>query len=207
VIAYFSGMLVALTMTLSVGPGLLLYFQACIRNGFVAGMAVLFGLWVSDISIISITIFGYTQFIATINNQRIVAILCAIILLLFGVVQWIKKPSLALQANLTETSGQKTKLLKGLISGFLINTSNPFVYVFWMTLVGIVSVDFGTRTQPFFIFFTGLFSSACAFDTIKCFTFSKVKIYFKPAQLTWVNRIAGSGLVVAAIVIASKAFL
>ncbi len=204
---FFAGSLVALTMTLSVGPGLLLYFQACVRSGFVAGMAVLLGLWVSDTAIISITVLGCTQFLTKVNNQRWASVVCAVILFVFGLTQWIRKPAVTVPMNGIGTMEQQPKLFRGFISGFLINSSNPFVYVFWMTVVGIAGVNFCMRTQPFFIFFIGLFSCALTFDTTKCFIFSRVKVYFKPALIVIVNRIAGTALIVAAIVVVSKAFL
>lgn len=204
---FFAGLLVALTMALSVGPGLMLYFHASVRRGFVAGLAVLAGLWISDFGFITICYLGTAQLLNTVHNQHIAAIVCASILLIFGLMQWTKNPIAASRPTSNDIVGKRTRLLTDVLSGFLINTSNPFVFIFWMTVVGIAGVNFGVRTQSFYTFFIGLVSSAMFLDTTKCFVFSKITVHFNSTALKWINRVVGGLLLLAAAVILYKAYL
>ena len=203
---FFYGMLVAGTMTCSVGPGLMLYFQASVSRGFVAGLAVLSGLWTSDLAIITVSWFGVMQILKTVHNQHIAALVSAIVLVGFGFLQWIISPGVDSQPTPGVPATVQPKLLKGFLSGFLINSCNPFVFAFWTTVVGIAGVNFGMRTQPFFTFFIGLVSCAIVFDTTKCFIFSRITFHFNSAVLLWINRVVGSALILAAIVIVYKSF-
>lgn len=199
-------MLVAVTMTCSVGPGLMLYFQASVCRGFVAGLAVLSGLWISDLSIITVSYFGIFQILKTVHNQPIAAIVSSSILAGFGLAQWTKKPNAAFLSTRSGSGAIQFNLLKGFFSGFLVNSCNPFVYAFWMTLLGIAGVNFGMRTRSFFFFFIGLVSCAMFFDTTKCFIFSKLTFHFNSTVLPWINRVVGSALILAAAVIVYKSF-
>lgn len=202
-----AGMLVALTMTVSVGPGLVMYFQATVNRGFAAGLSVLSGLWISDFGFITISLLGISRLLNTVHNQHIAAIACSTALVVFGLTQWIKKPAALAGSGPHRGLGQKTSLATGFLSGFMINSSNPFVFVFWMTLVSLAGVNFGVRTQSFYAFFIGLIACGLIFDISKCFIFSKITVYFNPIVLTRINRIAGSVVMAGAIAIICKSFV
>jgi threonine/homoserine/homoserine lactone efflux protein len=200
------GVLTALTMTLGVGPGLLLYFQASVSRGFFSGLAVLSGLWVSDFCFIAIGFFGVAPLLTSISHQRTGAFVCAGILFIFGLVQLAKKP-ISLNQSASGQERKNKKVLKGFLAGFLINSSNPFVLVFWMTLMGFAGVNFGVKTLSFYAFFIGLISFALFFDITKCFIFSKISIHLNPSILGWIQRIAGVALILAAVFVLGKTFL
>jgi threonine/homoserine/homoserine lactone efflux protein len=88
-----AGLLVALLMTLGIGPSLLLYFQATIQRGFIAGLAVLSGIWVSDIGFVFVNYLGISQIFNTVPHQRIAAVISASVLLALGSMQWMRKPA------------------------------------------------------------------------------------------------------------------
>jgi threonine/homoserine/homoserine lactone efflux protein len=203
---FFYGMLVAVTMACSVGPGLILYFQAAVNRGFVSGLAVLAGLWASDLTIITVSWFGVMELLKNMHNQQIAAVVGATVLVGFGLMQWIKNPAVVPQSKAEETAAVRPKKLKGFLSGFFINSCNPFIYAFWTTIVGIAGVNFGMRTRSFFAFFIGLVSCAMLFDATKCFIFSKIKVRFNSIVLKWVNRVVGSALILAAAGILYKSF-
>lgn len=199
-------MLVAVTMACSVGPGLMLYFQAAVNRGFVSGLAVLAGLWASDLSIITVSWFGVMELLKNMHNQRIAAVVGATVLVGFGLLQWIKSPAVVPQSTVVSPAAVRPRVLKGFFSGFFINSFNPFIYAFWTTVVGIAGVNFGMRTGSFFVFFIGLVSCAMLFDATKCFIFSKITFRFNSAVLNWINRVVGSALILAAGVMIYKSF-
>ena len=75
---------------------------------------------------------------------------------------------------------------------------------YWVTLVGLTGANFGFRTHSFYLFLSGIFLGEILCDTAKCFLFSRITVHFNTAVLTWTNRVAGSALIIAAVVIVCK---
>jgi L-lysine exporter family protein LysE/ArgO len=202
-----AGLLVALLMTLGIGPSLLLYFQATIQRGFIAGLAVLSGIWVSDIGFVFVNYLGISQIFNTVPHQRIAATISASVLLVLGSMQWIRKPAPVGCPNFPPPEAPRLQHSRGFLSGFIVNSSNPLLLAYWMTLIGMTGANFGFRTDSFYSFLAGIFLGEVLCDTAKCFAFSRIRVRVNPLLAAWINRIAGSAMMVAAIAIVCKSFV
>jgi hypothetical protein len=65
--------------------------------------------------------------------------------------------------------------------------TNPFVYVFWMTLMSIAALNFGFRTYPFFVYLFGAVGTALCFDIAKSYLFSRFKTGLQSKVMTRIN--------------------
>lgn len=212
---FIAGMLVAFPMTLGVGPSLVLYFQATIQRGFGAGLAVLSGIWVSDIGFIFINYLGISHIFTTVSNQRIGAVASAAVLLVLGCVQWVKKPVPIPCSNDSSAPGAqsraklraKPKVTRDFLSGFVVNSSNPALLAYWITLIGLTGANFGFKTHSSYSFLAGIFLGELLCDTAKCLAFSRINLRLNSRLHSWVNRLAGSALIVAAAGIVLKSFV
>jgi L-lysine exporter family protein LysE/ArgO len=212
---FIAGMLVAFPMTLGVGPSLVLYFQATIQRGFGAGLAVLSGIWVSDIGFIFVNYLGISHIFTTVSNQRIAAVASAGVLVVLGCVQLVRKPvpipcskgSSVPGAQSIALSRAKSKVTRDFLSGFIVNSSNPALLAYWMTLIGLTGANFGFRTHSSYSFLAGIFLGELFCDTVKCLAFTRINLRLNPLLHSWVNRIAGSALIVAAAGIVLKSFV
>jgi threonine/homoserine/homoserine lactone efflux protein len=202
---FLAGMLVALPMTLGVGPSLLLYLQATMQRGFYAGLSVLSGIWLSDIGFVFVNYLGISHFFSCAPNQRIAAGVSASVMLIFGSLQWVRKPApVGCSAVSAPAPRERSKATRDFFSGLIINSSNPMLLAYWVTLVGLTGANFGFRTHSFYLFLSGIFLGEILCDTAKCFLFSRITVHFNTAVLTWTNRVAGSALIIAAVVIVCK---
>ena len=197
------GMLTALIMTLGVGPGMLINFHTSVRRGFAGGVSVVAGLYVSDLIFIAINYFGLLNLIQSFRHRHAAGIVCGAILCVFGISMALKRQkTVADPADTTPLPGAGG-LLKSFLSGLLVNLTNPFVFVFWMTLMGIAALDFGVRTPPFFVYFATVVGTALCLDITKSFLFSRfrLKLGLNAPLMAWIGRGIGAALVVAGIVI------
>ena len=64
------GIFTAFIMTVGVGPGMLINFHTSLRRGFVAGLSVVAGLYLSDSIFIAINYFGIFHLIQSFHHQR-----------------------------------------------------------------------------------------------------------------------------------------
>jgi len=206
---FLTGLLMALPITLGVGPSLVLYFQATLHRGFNAGLAVLSGIWVSDIGFIFINYFGISHIFIAPANHRIAAIASAAILLVFGFVQWVSKPATVACTGTMPAALPRArfKTTRDFLSGFIVNTSNPLLLAYWITLIGLTGANFGFKTASSYSFLAGIFLGEIFCDTAKCLAFSRINVRFNPRALAWVNRIAGSAMMLGAVVIVCKSFV
>ena len=203
-LAFLSGMLVSLSLALSIGPGLALQFQACVQRGFCGGMAVIVARYISDGTLLCLSYIGILQIVASSRNQFLSGIVGGVACIGFGLMFLLKKTNYTFSPVALPTYKNPSSFFSYFFASLVINTMNPFVVLFWMGLVAIASANFGIHSASFFYFFIGLLCSALAFDFLKCFLFSQIKMRLKPRYFRWVNRFTGIALLIAGIVLLGK---
>ena len=202
--ALFAGMIVSLSLALSIGPGVALQFQASLQRGFLAGMTVVVARFISDIALLVLSSIGVLQVIASTRNQMIGALAGGVACLGFGLVFLLKKSNYTFSPVKLPTDKSPQSFFSYFFASLMINTMNPFVVLYWMGLVALAGTNFGVQTSPFFYFFSGLLVSAFGFDILKCYLFSRMKMRLKPRYFRWLNRFTGIFLLVAGLVLLGK---
>jgi len=197
--AFLKGLLVSLTLALSIGPGLVLQFQASVQRGFRAGCAVLGGRYLSDITLLSLSYIGLLQIMTRGANQRFSGLAGSLALVVFGTGFFFKKADHSLDSSQRGKRRNATPLYSYFLSSLTINTMNPFVCVFWIGLVAVAGTMFGIHSKSMAHFFAGLITGAIGFDLIKCYAFSRMTFILKPGFLLWINRATGIALFLAGI--------
>jgi threonine/homoserine/homoserine lactone efflux protein len=201
------GILTALIMTVGVGPGMVLNLHTSLRRGFIGGLSVVCGLYISDGIFIAVNYFGVINLIKSFHHQRIGGIVCGAILCVIGVSMVVKKASdLALRPAAGQTPGAAS-LAKGFLSGFMVNITNPFVFVFWITLMSIATLNFGFRTYSFNVYFSTVIGAALSLDVTKSFLFSRIKTGLKASVMRRINQGMGGALACAGIVIICRSMV
>ena len=206
-VSFAKGMLTAFIMTVSVGPGMLINLHTSLRKGFIAGLSVVTGLYLSDGIFITINYFGVSHLIKAFHHQRIAGIACGAVLCIFGISMVLKK-----SFEITVSAGkvpvpENMGLFKGFISGFAVNMANPFVFLFWMTLMSIATLNFGFRTNAFFAFFAGVIGTALCLDISKSYLFSRIKTGIKSKVMARINHGIGTVLASAGIIIICRSIV
>jgi threonine/homoserine/homoserine lactone efflux protein len=202
--AFLTGMVVSLSLALSIGPGVALQFQACVQRSFFAGITVIIARFISDIALLALSYVGVLQVIASARNQTIGGIAGGLACLGFGLTFLLKKANYTFSPVEFPTYKSHQSFYSYFFASLFINTLNPFVALYWMGLVALVGTNFGVRTNQFYYFFIGLLVSAFGFDIVKCYLFSRIQMRFKPRYFRWLNRFTGIILLIAGIVLLGK---
>jgi len=195
----YDGILLGLTLSIlfGFGPALFALIQTSIHRGFWSGVTLAIGIFLSDVALVALCFLGAIKLISgTPGNNLLFGIASGAILIVFGIVTFFKRVSVTDSGELdTDNSpGTVTFLLKG----FFLNIANPFVWIFWMSIVGgFVNTysDSHDKVIRLLFFFSGTLLTVLIMDVLKCFGASKIKKYITAKFIEWVNRITGVGLV------------
>jgi threonine/homoserine/homoserine lactone efflux protein len=108
-----------------------------------------------------------------------------------GDVQQIKKP------------GPMTYILKG----FFMNFANPFIWIFWMGVVALVTSNYVDSPRHVYLFFTSALFTVLTTDFIKCFISHKIKRHLNNLILSRLNHTVGVVLTIFGLVLIVRVFL
>lgn len=132
--AIISGVTLGCILALSVGPVIFTIIKQSLVNGHTGGFSFVAGVWLSDIVMVVVA-NAFSQLVAEITEYTTVIAYCgAVFLLLMGIYYlFFKKVALRTDADGQSLRFSKREMMKIFSSGFLINTLNPSVLLFWIT--------------------------------------------------------------------------
>ena len=190
--AFYHGLLLGLVFLVSFGPIFFAIIETSINRGFWVAASIALGAMLSDASYIMLSFLGVTAFLESEKIHFIIGIIGGIVLIIIGAFTFIKKPKIErVQLVVPNGFGYFSYGAKG----FLINTLNPFVFIFWLSSMSIVSVEYPDSRPDRLIFFAGTIFVIFSSDLLKAFVANKIKLLLNERLMTWFNRIAGSVMI------------
>ncbi|MCO5231063.1 MAG: LysE family transporter [Chitinophagales bacterium] len=187
VIALFQGIGLGIVISIIVGPIFILILEETVKRGRKATFFLTFGLWVSDILIAYITYFGlYSVFE---NNQLDYKLgyIVAFLLIIIGITSIKTKNKVERQRDI-----QFFKSGNLFLKGFIINTFNPFVFLFWLGVASKVNFESKFETP---LFYFGIFATTVGADLTKIFFADKISQKLNPSLLSNLRAIGGALLI------------
>ncbi len=188
------GILLGLTLSIvfGFGPALFALIQTSIHRGFFSGVLLAIGIFLSDVALVALCFFGAIKLVSEPKNYLLFGIISGIILIVFGIVTFFRRVKVTGDGSLSNDNkpGPVTFLLKG----FFLNIANPFVWIFWMSVVMGVAASYKENIENLILFFSGTLLTVITMDILKCFASFKIKKYLTVKFIEWVNRLAGIGL-------------
>ncbi len=171
------------------GPAFFALIQTGLYRGFFAGVLLAFGVILNDLLIVTISILGATTILGGVENFAIVGIIGGMLLIIFGIFTYRKKTEIEDSENKLQIKTPHPIIY--IAKGFLLNAVNPFVWIFWISVVVGITARFNADTVKLIIFFAGTLSVVWFVDIIKTFAASKLKKIVTNKFLILVNKIAG----------------
>lgn len=204
----FQGMLLGLVLAITLGPAFFTIIQTSIDKGFMPAFEIAIGVSLSDIIVIFITYLGLSQVMENDIVKIYTGIAGGIILVLYGIYTYFKKPDVIKRRSKKNNPNRKSNFFTNLAKGFFLNIVNPFVILFWITIIGYVShtAPYGKMDEYAIMFFSGTIVTIFATDTLKSFIGYKIKKYLKPRVQLTINRIVGIVLVGFGLVLIMRLF-
>ena len=188
--AILKGLALGFILALSVGPIIFTIIKQSLDNGHKGGFSFVAGVWVSDIILVVLS-NTLTELVAKLlEHKRAIGFGGSAFLIAMGVFfVFFKKVSLG-----TDTEGKAIRFRKRdaarvFTSGFIINTLNPGVIVFWLGNATVLSITH-TLQERIIIFSVCLLVNMSA-DVGKVMMAGKLRSRLTLRTLSIINRISG----------------
>ncbi len=199
------GMILGLTLAIMLGPALFTLIQTSIHRGPYRGAVLAVGIFLSDLTLVWFCYLGATQILGDERNGLLFGIIGGIILIAFGIVTYLRKVQVASDDMLDNI--RKPGPVTYIFKGFFLNFANPFVWLFWMSVMVTVSASYGAKSFDVKLFFAGSLFTVFGTDLLKVFVANQLKKYLKTRFLIAINHTVGILLVVFGVFLMVKTFL
>jgi threonine/homoserine/homoserine lactone efflux protein len=194
---FLSGVLLGFTMAIMLGPALFSLLQTSIHRGFRAGMFMTFGIFLSDVLLVSLSYLGISSILTKPGSTILFGIIGGAVMILFGLFTFRKKSPIKTEPEPDVPMPiEPVRPLKYMAKGFALNILNPFLLIFWMGWMAYVGNTFGPHSPETAVFFAGCLITVFSTDLLKCFIAGRIKQYLKPRIITILNYILGATLII-----------
>ncbi len=197
------GISYGLFLSILVGPLLMTLVNTAIKSGYKKGLAVAAGIWLSDVLIIWILFDLSTEFNAflTADVLKILAAIASITFVTLGLMYFLRNRS----SNEAKFSMPDTFFWQ-CVKGFLINTINPFTFVFWTTLMANNMVWKNYDTTIGILFFTTIMAVIIFTDSLKVALAHKISPILKTNVVVYLQYFSGTIFILSGVYIFLKFF-
>jgi threonine/homoserine/homoserine lactone efflux protein len=192
--AVLKGLALGFVLALSVGPIIFTIIKQSLNNGHKGGFSFVAGVWVSDILLVVLSNM-FTALVATLlEHTKTIAYCGSSFLIAMGLYfVFFKKVHLSSDASGKEMRFRKRDAAKVFASGFLINTLNPGVILFWLGNATVLSLTH-TLQERIVIFSVCLLVNMAA-DVGKVMMAGKLRNRLTLRTLNIINKISGTILI------------
>ena len=189
----YKGFILGLITAVSFGPIFFSILETSIHKGVYFAISIAVGVLVSDVCIISLSFLSVGALIQDDSLKKIIGAVGGFLLLAFGIYHLMKP--VPHPHTLQIKSHSHFMYLLYTAKGFLINTVNPFVFIYWVSAVSWVTLEPDYKDSDRIFFFITALCSNFFFDVSKSFLASKVKHLLTHRTMVVVSRIVGVAII------------
>jgi threonine/homoserine/homoserine lactone efflux protein len=193
--AVLKGFGIGLILVLSVGPVIFTIIKQSINNGYKGGFSFVAGVWISDVLLVLFANFFSELVTKLLAFQNTIAYIGSIFLAGMGIYYiFFKKVNLNVRETLVLKTFSRSDFSKIALSGFLINTLNPSVLIFWL----INATAFATIHSFWerMIIFSVCLGMNMVADVLKVLMAGKIRNSLTPRHILLINKVSGTILVI-----------
>lgn len=181
-------------LAISVGPVIFTILKQSLNNGQKGGFSFVAGVWFSDILLVVISNLFSNLVISALEFQSTIAYIGAAFVISMGMYYlFFKKVNFGEDKNVILVQFGKKAFTKAFMSGFLINTLNPSVMLFWLINATAFAAS-NTSIERFLIFSVCLGVNILA-DILKVVLAAKVRHNLTPHNINIINKVSGTILI------------
>jgi threonine/homoserine/homoserine lactone efflux protein len=183
------GISMGLVLSAMIGPVFFSLVQGSLQHGFRYSAALALGVLVSDSLYVVVTYFGLQLFSETDFFEMILGYLGGLILIGFGIRSLFKK-----SVDRISTGGidlPKARKRSAFAKGFGINGINPFVMLFWISIVGIVQLKEHFQSKDIALYYIGILLTVFAIDLLKALVAKQMARWVTPRVMWVLNKLVG----------------
>jgi threonine/homoserine/homoserine lactone efflux protein len=192
--ALLKGFALGFILALSVGPVIFTIIKQSLNNGPKGGFAFVTGVWLSDILLVILS-NAFTALVeALMTHQRVIGGVGGVFLISLGIYYvFFKKIDLGADSKTNLPQFGTGEFFKLASSGFLINTLNPSVFLFWL---GYATIFANNHTlQQRIVIFSVCLVFNMVMDILKILLAGKLRQRLTIHNISIINKISGTLLV------------
>ena len=180
-----------LSLFFSFGPGFFGLIQNSINYGFRKGVAFEIGVNASDIFMVAmmLTLLKDVELGPILHNPWVASI-AGTAMMALGIVMLLRKPNFKREGGRVKFVG----IPRGrelVVQGFALNTINPGVWLYWISLVSLISGEFNLTLGERYTFFISLILAELSGGILKCRLASLIQNKVSIRTTAVINRITG----------------
>jgi threonine/homoserine/homoserine lactone efflux protein len=192
--ALLKGLALGLILALSVGPVIFTIIKQSLNNGKEGGFSFVVGVWISDIVLVVLSNMFSEWVSKLLEFKKTIGYIGSIFLIAMGVFYvFFKKVDLKKDAAGKELRFRKRDVAQVALSGFLINTLNPSVMLFW--LVNATAFSLTHSYQHRMIIFGTCLAFNMIADIAKVLLAGKLRSRLTQHNISIINKISGTILI------------
>ncbi|MDA9552363.1 LysE family translocator [Flavobacteriaceae bacterium] len=193
-------------LSFMIGPVFFVLIETSVTKGFRAAVVFDLGVIIADVFFIALAYFSSFQLLENLSNQPGLFVFGGMIITVYGIIIFLKKPKKASQQE-NEYISDKKNYLGMFIKGFLINFINIGVLVFWLGIIIITGPTLENNLNRFVVFFSTMIGVYFFTDLVKILLAKQLKKKLTPTRIVKVKKILGFILVICGLVLIIKGFL
>jgi len=181
-------------LAISVGPVIFTILKQSLNNGQKGGFSFVAGVWFSDILLVLISNMFSNLVVSALAFKSTIAYVGAAFVISMGIYYlFFKKIYVGEDKNVVLIQFGKKAFTKAFMSGFLINTLNPSVMLFW--LINATAFAASNTTSERIIIFSVCLAVNILADILKVVLAAKVRHSLTPHNISIINKISGTILI------------
>lgn len=201
--AILKGIALGLVIAIMIGPVFFFIINTSIKKGFSSAALAAIGVMLSDAFYISLAYFGSSVLLYLNEHQQTASITGGVVIAAYGIFLILREARV--NASSLELPEEKSKPSVFVLKGFLLNSINPSVLLFWMVVAGTIPVKEEYSHPQTFVFFLCTLITILSADFLKAWSATRLRNIVTAKFLIWMNRIAGSVLIIYGISMVVKA--
>jgi len=188
---FFEGTILGLSLAFlfGFGPAFFALVQTGIYRGFLQGAFLAFGIFLNDLLIVTIAIFSAASLMSHIENFKTIGIIGGAVIVVIGIVTYFRSSRISNEEEEQDLNIPHPLIFIG--KGFILNALNPFVWIFWVSIIVGVTAQYSADATKLVLFFSGTLSVVLITDLIKTYAASQFKRLVTDKFLIMINKIAG----------------
>ena len=159
---YFEGLKFGLLLQFAVGPMCLMVFNTAQNAGFLVALSLVIAIALVDAFYILLASLGASKLLGNERVEKIVKILGAIVLMIFGLNIILN----VFNINIIPGLNLKPNSSSAFVQGIILTLSNPITIVFWGSVLTTKIIEEEFKKKELAIFSVGLVSATLIFLTI-----------------------------------------
>lgn len=187
-LAILEGYLVGLSLVILIGPVFFVLLHSTLEYGIKSGLAVAFGIFVSDVFIVWLCFQGGDQWIKIPWVHQGLTGGGALIVFMLGIRYLMTSPQTLLAPPALNTKTRWALFLKGCA----VNLINPFVFMVWFGILSTAQHRYPLKVDQI-AFLSSTIAGILTLDLSKVYLAQWIKHFLSEGRLKWILR--GSGVI------------